>query len=206
MKRILGLGLLVLTCTALIAAAILFWEFNSPRESTSTNGTTSPAAQNSSDAPKSKILEVAGDDRDPEEAAFEAGLKSRVELLIATASATDAQRIVAEVAKLPSSALPLLMNRINDGSLAPATTRPIADALDQNSVRLANALAFRKRMAWYRKNMLDRFDDYAEKSPAGEPARIAVHAAVRMWAKDPRASGDESMIIWREARAANEIG
>jgi hypothetical protein len=204
MRRTAGLALLALIVAGL--ATVWFLRLNPGGIAGNTNGKTSETAQNSGKANSSQASEIPADDREPAEAAYRADLKSKVESLIAAASATDAQSVAAEVTGLPSSALPLLMTRINDGSLSPATTRPIADALEQNATRLANALAFQKRMGWYQKNMLDRFDHYAENDPAGRPARIAVHAAVREWARDPRASGDEPMIIWREARAANEIG
>jgi hypothetical protein len=142
-------------------------------------------------------LVVAGDDRTAEEAAYQAGLQAQVD---AAMNGTMAER------QLPTAALPMLQKRILEVAQPTEATRLLGEALAKDGVRLANALAVQKRLNWYRKNSLDIF----EKNCGGKswvPAeRAAVQAAARLWDKDPRATGDEDMIVWREGRAAHQDG
>jgi hypothetical protein len=156
-------------------------------------------------APPEAPLEIAGDDRNDEEKRYRAELQSKVDALLSSASKSDASMIAATERKLPSAALPLVQEAIENKKLPPATTQLIADALSEDALRLRNAVAIQKRLAWYRANTLDIFDK-STNSQRKYPARIALQAAVREWSYDLHASGDEPMIVWREARAAHIDG
>jgi hypothetical protein len=112
----------------------------------------------------------------------------------------------ADEKSLPTAALPMLLKRISDGKLPPATTRPIGAALEADGVRLRNALAARQQYAWYRKNYWEIF----EKNAAGQkweiPARAAMQAAIRYWSQDYMASSDDEVIIYREGQRASTLG
>ncbi|MGD0770800.1 MAG: hypothetical protein ABSB42_21670 [Tepidisphaeraceae bacterium] len=149
------------------------------------------------DAASVSNLVVAGDDHGAEDAAYRAGLESQVDAVV---NGTMAER------QLPTAALPLLQRRIMAGAPSAATTRPLGEALAKDGIRLANALAIQKRLEWYRKNTLNIFERNCGRKTWAPAARAAIQAAVRLWDKDPRTTGDEDMIIWREARAAHKDG
>ncbi|MGD0462934.1 MAG: hypothetical protein ABSB74_10645, partial [Tepidisphaeraceae bacterium] len=147
-------------------------------------------------------LQVPGDDHTAEEQRYQAELQARVDGLVRDAASADAAAVAASERKLPTAALPLLQAAITSGNLPSATTRPIGEALGQDAVRLGNALWTQQRMAWYRSHLLDVSEKISDKKPWAAPSRAVVQAAVRLWSNDPRSSGDEDSIIWREANPA----
>jgi len=154
-----------------------------------------PSAVAKGTAAESKGADLANsvDDREADEKAFEAGLRSRVDGVIEGK---------AQERTLPTAALPILQMRLAEGTLPAATTRSLGDALAADEVRLHNALAARKRQAWYRKNCLDIFERNAAGKIWAAPARATVEAAVRLWSGDYMCTEDERMIIYREAHKA----
>ena len=88
-----------------------------------------------------------------------------------------------------------------------AGNRAIQAALEGEAEEARFARDFAKARRWYRASTLDVFDRQAAGGAAWvAPARVALEAAVRDWMEEPRRSGDEPMIIWREAQRAIQLG
>jgi hypothetical protein len=107
---------------------------------------------------------------------------------------------------LPTMALPILRDRLNDPKLSKSTTvKLLGDSLKQDA-RLRIALIIQRRQAWYKKNVLDVFERHAANQSWAALARAAMLASISAWSDDPRDDGDAGMIIWREAWVADDMG
>jgi hypothetical protein len=157
----------------------------------STNSGKSSASAQS--APAS--LALFSDDRTAEQADFAASLNQRALSLIQLAPGVSDGAILAQERALPTAALPYLL-----ADIAKAGAALLSDKL-----RLANAQDMQKRQDWFAANALDIFNRHAKGKAWEAPARAAMTAAIRQWSGDPRASGDEEEIIWREGGQAWEL-
>ncbi len=142
-------------------------------------------------------LVIPGDDREPGWRIYEAHLRKRVEDVISG-------NVVEK--SLPTLALPMLQERLSDGTLPAATTRPIGVALSADNIRLNNALRARKRWDWYQKNLTEIFEKNAAQKKWAVPARAAVQVAVRRWSNDSITSSDAEQIVYREGKKAMDLG
>jgi hypothetical protein len=147
--------------------------------------------------PEDLGLVIPGDDREPGWRIYEAHLREQVEDVVSG-------NVVEK--SLPTPALPMLQDRLSDGTLPAATTRPIGDALAADNIRLNNALRARKRWDWYQKNLTEIFEKNAVHKKWVVPARAAVQAAVRRWSINYMASSDEEQIVYRKGKKAMDLG
>jgi hypothetical protein len=157
--------------------------------------------------PSSASLVASGDDHDAEEHAYQTDMAARAKALIDEAASGEALKVSADERKLPSPALPLVQDAIDAGSVSTGSAHLLAAALTSDGARVRGASRRRDLQRFYWSMLADSFESNA---PPGavwhEPARTAVEAYVRFMSDDPRVSGDEWMIIWREAYIAQKNG